>query len=76
MLLVMEALLEGMMTQKETDRAYLEVEGLVKYFGDDRAVDRISFRISKGKFLTLLGPTRSAFRWTTSSNSPPARKST
>ncbi len=35
---------------------YLEVSGLVKYFGDDRAVDGISFGIPKGKFLTLLGP--------------------
>ncbi|MBI3025890.1 MAG: ABC transporter ATP-binding protein [Candidatus Tectomicrobia bacterium] len=35
---------------------YLEVQGLVKYFGSDRAVDGISFGIPKGKFLTLLGP--------------------
>ncbi|MED5580064.1 MAG: ABC transporter ATP-binding protein [Nitrospinota bacterium] len=32
------------------------IENLVKYFGDDRAVDGISFAISEGKFLTLLGP--------------------
>ena len=36
--------------------AYLEVQGLVKWFGGDRAVDDISFGIPRGKFLTLLGP--------------------
>jgi len=35
---------------------YLEVQGLVKWFGTDRAVDDISFTLPKGKFLTLLGP--------------------
>ncbi len=35
---------------------YLEVSGLVKWFGDDRAVDGISFDIPRGDFLTLLGP--------------------
>jgi iron(III) transport system ATP-binding protein len=35
---------------------YLEVEGLVKWFGSDRAVDDVSFSIPRGKFLTLLGP--------------------
>ena len=35
---------------------YLEVQGLVKWFGSDRAVDGISFSLPKGKFLTLLGP--------------------
>jgi iron(III) transport system ATP-binding protein len=35
---------------------FLQVSGLVKYFGDDRAVDNISFAIHKGGFLTLLGP--------------------
>ncbi|MCF8477531.1 MAG: ABC transporter ATP-binding protein [Pseudolabrys sp.] len=35
---------------------YLDVQGLVKYFGNDRAVDGISFSIPKGTFLTLLGP--------------------
>jgi len=35
---------------------YLEIENLVKYFGEDRAVDGISFDIPEGKFLTLLGP--------------------
>ncbi|MBS29150.1 MAG: Fe3+/spermidine/putrescine ABC transporter ATP-binding protein [Alphaproteobacteria bacterium] len=36
--------------------AYLEVDNLVKYFGDDKAVDGISFGIPEGSFLTLLGP--------------------
>ena len=40
----------------DTSGAYLEVENLVKYFGDDKAVDGISFGIPKGAFLTLLGP--------------------
>ncbi len=41
----------------ETDSgADLEVQNLVKYFGNDRAVDDISFSIPKGAFLTLLGP--------------------
>jgi iron(III) transport system ATP-binding protein len=35
---------------------YVEVQGLVKYFGEDRAVDDVSFSVPKGKFLTLLGP--------------------
>jgi ABC-type Fe3+/spermidine/putrescine transport system ATPase subunit len=35
---------------------YVEVQGLVKWFGTDRAVDGISFGIARGKFLTLLGP--------------------
>jgi iron(III) transport system ATP-binding protein len=35
---------------------YVDVQGLVKYFGNDRAVDGVSFSIPKGTFLTLLGP--------------------
>ena len=35
---------------------HLEVRGLVKCFGSDRAVDDISFGIARGGFLTLLGP--------------------
>ncbi len=35
---------------------YVEVQGLVKWFGNDRAVDDVSFSIPRGKFLTLLGP--------------------
>jgi iron(III) transport system ATP-binding protein len=43
------------MTNETTD-AYLQVDNLVKYFGNDKAVDGISFGIPKGAFLTLLGP--------------------
>ena len=39
-----------------TDQNYLEVKDLIKWFGDDPAVDGISFSIPKGDFLTLLGP--------------------
>jgi iron(III) transport system ATP-binding protein len=39
-----------------SDERYVEVQGLVKWFGNDRAVDDISFSIPRGKFLTLLGP--------------------
>jgi iron(III) transport system ATP-binding protein len=35
---------------------YVDVQGLVKWFGGDRAVDDVSFSVAKGKFLTLLGP--------------------
>jgi len=35
---------------------YVEVDGLVKWFGNDRALDDISFSVPRGKFLTLLGP--------------------
>ncbi|MGH8667072.1 MAG: ABC transporter ATP-binding protein [Burkholderiales bacterium] len=38
------------------ETAYLAVTGLVKYFGDDRAVDEVSFAVARGKLLTLLGP--------------------
>jgi iron(III) transport system ATP-binding protein len=42
---------------KETDEdRYVDVQGLVKWFGSDRAVDDISFSVPRGKFLTLLGP--------------------
>jgi iron(III) transport system ATP-binding protein len=44
------------MCAAETSGAYLEVQNLVKWFGNDRAVDDISFGIPKGSFLTLLGP--------------------
>ncbi|MEE9276427.1 MAG: ABC transporter ATP-binding protein [bacterium] len=36
--------------------SYLEVSDLSKFFGDDRAVDGISFGAPRGTFLTLLGP--------------------
>ena len=39
-----------------TSGSYVEVRNLVKWFGNDRAVDDISFSIPRGKFLTLLGP--------------------
>ena len=42
------------MNQSETNDQYLEINSLTKYFGDDRAVDGISFNIPEGKFLTLL----------------------
>ncbi len=37
-------------------RDHLEVRGLVKAFGPDRAVNDISFGVPRGKLLTLLGP--------------------
>ena len=40
----------------ETSGRYVEVQGLTKCFGNDRAVDGISFSVARGKFLTLLGP--------------------
>jgi iron(III) transport system ATP-binding protein len=45
----------GLMTNASDER-YVDVQGLVKWFGSDRAVDDISFSIPRGKFLTLLGP--------------------
>jgi iron(III) transport system ATP-binding protein len=42
--------------QTDHDFRYVEVQNLVKWFGNDRAVDGISFTIPRGKFLTLLGP--------------------
>jgi iron(III) transport system ATP-binding protein len=39
-----------------TSSRYVDVQGLVKWFGNDRAVDDVSFSIPRGKFLTLLGP--------------------
>jgi ABC-type Fe3+/spermidine/putrescine transport system ATPase subunit len=44
-----------MQTESHAGR-YMEVQGLVKWFGSDRAVDDISFSIARGQFLTLLGP--------------------
>ncbi len=44
------------MSAETANDGYLRVENLIKYFGDDRAVDDISFSIPKGSFLTLLGP--------------------
>ncbi|HET7850717.1 MAG TPA: ABC transporter ATP-binding protein [Pseudolabrys sp.] len=39
-----------------TTAGYVEVQGLVKWFGADRAVDDVSFSVPKGNFVTLLGP--------------------
>jgi len=44
------------MDTENTSAHYLKVQGLVKLFGHDRAVDDISFSVPKGNFLTLLGP--------------------
>ncbi len=46
----------GDMTVENLSAPYLEVRGLVKRFGNDRAVDDVSFSAPKGSFLTLLGP--------------------
>jgi iron(III) transport system ATP-binding protein len=40
----------------EKDANYLQIQNLVKWFGNDRAVDDVSFTVPKGNFLTLLGP--------------------
>ena len=34
----------------QSDENYLEVKDLIKWFGDDPAVDGISFKIAKGDF--------------------------
>src|SRR5215471_6423616 len=44
-----------MQIAEHSDR-YVEAQGLVKLFGNDIAVNEISFSIPRGKFLTLLGP--------------------
>jgi iron(III) transport system ATP-binding protein len=44
------------MTNTNNPDEYLKVTNLKKWFGDDPAVDNISFSIPKGSFLTLLGP--------------------
>ena len=36
--------------------AFLELEGITKYFGQLTAVDHISLAVEQGEFLTLLGP--------------------
>ena len=46
----------GAMNNTNASGHYVEVQGLVKLFGSDRAVDGVSFGVPKGKFLTLLGP--------------------
>jgi iron(III) transport system ATP-binding protein len=44
------------MASENPSAPYVEVRDLVKWFGNDRAVDGISFSLPKSKFLTLLGP--------------------
>jgi iron(III) transport system ATP-binding protein len=44
------------MDSNSASAPYVEVQGLVKCFGADRAVDGVSFSVPKGTFLTLLGP--------------------
>src|ERR1700726_1209752 len=36
--------------------AFLELEGIAKYFGQNTAVDHINLSVEQGEFLTLLGP--------------------
>src|SRR5437660_11287731 len=36
--------------------AFLELEGITKYFGRVTAVDHITLSVEQGEFLTLLGP--------------------
>lgn len=44
------------MSHENISDKYLQVKNLVKWFGDDKAVNDISFGIDEGSFLTLLGP--------------------
>jgi iron(III) transport system ATP-binding protein len=53
--LIVGSAADVMQTEKHS-AGYVEVQGLVKCFDDDRAVDDISFSVPSGKFLTLLGP--------------------
>ncbi len=46
----------GAMDNNNASGQYVDVQGLVKLFGSDRAVDDVSFGVPEGKFLTLLGP--------------------
>ena len=46
----------SVMQSAEQSGRYVEVQGLIKCFGSDPAVNGISFDIARGKFLTLLGP--------------------
>jgi putrescine transport system ATP-binding protein len=39
-----------------TDRAFVQIEDVSKTFGAITAVDRVSLRIEKGEFFSLLGP--------------------
>jgi ABC-type Fe3+/spermidine/putrescine transport system ATPase subunit len=44
------------MTSKQASATYVEVQNLVKSYGNERAVDGVSFSVDQGDFLTLLGP--------------------
>jgi iron(III) transport system ATP-binding protein len=44
------------MASKQASAPYIEVQNLVKRYGNDLAVDGVSFSVKKGEFLTLLGP--------------------
>src|SRR5207302_4635070 len=46
----------ALMDTAKASAPYVEIRGLVKWFGDDRAVDGVSFTVAKGAFVTLLGP--------------------
>jgi iron(III) transport system ATP-binding protein len=44
------------MMSNKASPTQVEVQNLVKCYGNDRAVDDVSFSVQKGHFLTLLGP--------------------
>ena len=44
------------MIEKEQSVAFLELEGVSKYFGRTMAVEHIRLSVERGEFLTLLGP--------------------
>jgi iron(III) transport system ATP-binding protein len=41
---------------KQASATYVEVQNLVKCYGNDLAVDDVSFSVRRGDFITLLGP--------------------
>ena len=43
------------MANEDAANAYLKVENLIKYFGDDKAVDDISFHIDSKETLAVVG---------------------
>lgn len=47
---------EGVAEKERNGTAILRAEGIVKQFGSKRALDGVSFEISKGDFLSLFGP--------------------
>ena len=44
------------MSMKKEERLVIEVNNLVKRYGDHTAVDHLSFKIEKGKIYGFLGP--------------------